>query len=232
MFDRIARTLRPARRRLAAVGAAAALAAGSLLAPHAAAADTAYPVHVTFDSVRFHMVDDGVDCSHGLFSCTGDGTLELYGTVGAYTTAGASSAGGGWPYRIFGRWGTDWCEVSWTADGDTGECAKRVPDGTYDFTKVLLCAGSQYQTCSMPYGKDSNTVPLNVRPGEQFKVTVAMQDYDKGSANDSLCVGNLWFGPYTATELYAKKFVFDSVGKTIFVPDNGNGECQVFFHLS
>ena len=61
MFGRIARTLRPALRRLAAAGAAAALAAGSLLAPQPAAADYAFPLKVTYDNVQFTTVNDGVD---------------------------------------------------------------------------------------------------------------------------------------------------------------------------
>ncbi len=39
-----------------------------------------------------------------------------------------------------------------------------------------------------------------------------MQDYDTGvgSGDDNVCVGNVWFSPYTAAELHAKKFVTDS----------------------
>jgi hypothetical protein len=218
------------RRRVAAAGAAAAIAASSLLSAQPAAADTAYPVYVTFDNVQFTMVNDR-PCNADLVFCLPyDYTLELYGTVGAYTSAGAVSAGG-LPYRLFGKWASHPCEVSWGASYGT-LCTKEVGEGTWDFTKVFLCAGSYYQTCSTNYSKSNNTIPLQVHPGEKFKVTVAMQDYDALSANDNACVGNLWFGPYTATELAAKKFVTDAQGKTIQSGFNGTAECFVHFHLS
>ena len=217
------------RRRVAAAGAAVTLAASSLLIAQPAAAATAYPVNVTFDNVKFTMVNDG--CTYlGGFDCPSDNTFELYGTVGAYTTAGAVSAGG-LPYRLFGKWASHPCEVDWAASFGT-TCTKEVGLGTWDFTKVFLCAGSYYQTCSTGYSKSNNTIPLQVHPGEQFKVTVAMQDYDALSANDNVCSGHLWFGPYTAAELQAKKFVTDSQGKVISMGFNGDAECWVHFHLS
>jgi len=221
--------LRPAfRRRVAAGAAAAVVATSSLLMAQPAAADTAYPVNVTFDNVKFTMTNDR--CSADLIFCPYDYTLELYGTVGAYTTAGAVSAGG-LPYRLFGKWASHPCEVDWAASFGT-TCTKEVGLGTWDFTKVFLCGGSYYQTCSTGYSKSNNTIHLQVHPGEQFKVTVAMQDYDALSANDNVCSGHLWFGPYTDAELQAKKFVTDSQGKVISMGFNGDAECWVHFHLS
>ena len=219
------------RHRVAATAAALALAVSSLLVAQPVAADTTYPVNVTFDNVRFTMVNDGCIYHPFDFFCDTDTTLEVYGTVGAYTTAGASSAAGGLAYRLFGKWGTDSCESYWDASYGT-TCAKAMTLGLYDFTKVFLCGGSAYQTCSTNYSKSNNTVPLQVHAGEQFKVTVAMQDYDWGSANDNVCNGYIWFGPYTAAELQAKKFVTDSQGKKITSGYNGNAECFVAFHLS
>jgi hypothetical protein len=217
------------RRRVAAAGAALTLAASSLLIAQPAAAATAYPVNVTFDNVKFTMVNDG--CTYlGGFDCPDDNIFELYGTVGAYTTAGAVSAGG-LPYRLFGKWASHPCEVDWAASFGT-TCTKEVGLGTWDFTKVFLCGGSYYQTCSTGYSKVNNTIHLQVHPGEQFKVTVAMQDYDALSANDNVCSGHLWFGPYTDAELQAKKFVTDAQGKVISMGFNGNAECWVHFHLS
>src|ERR1051326_5568991 len=92
-------------RRLAATLATGLLLAASAFSAPPAAADTAYPVNVTFDNVDFTMTNDGscwidIDC----------GQIEIYGVVGAYTTAGTSSASGGMPYRIFGKWGQDPCD--------------------------------------------------------------------------------------------------------------------------
>jgi len=219
------------RRRVAVAAAGAAMVGGSLLAAQPVAADTTYPVNVTFDNVRFTMLNDG--CTYlGGFDCPTDYWFELYGVVGAYTTAGASSAANGLPYRLFGKWGEHPCDADWTASyGMT--CTKYATVGTnYDFGKTYLCNGSYYQTCSTSYSKSNNTIPLQVRPGEQFKVTALMQDYDALSANDTTCNGNLWFGPYTAAELQAMKFVTDAQNKQISMGYNGDGECIVHFHLS
>jgi hypothetical protein len=218
------------RRRLAAAGTAAVVVASSLVAAQPAAADTTYPVNVTFDNVQFTMINDG--CTYmGGFDCPADHELELYGTIGAYSTAGAVSAANGLPYRLFGKWGQHPCEVYWDAGYGT-TCTKEVTVGKYDFTKVFLCAGSYYQTCSTGYSKLNNTIPLQVHAGEQFKVTVAMQDYDALSSNDTACTAHLMFGPYTATELFTKKFVADAQNKLISMGFNGRAECWVAFHVS
>ena len=217
------------RRRVALTGAALTMAATSLLSAQPAAADTTYPVYVTFDNVKFTMVNDG-SCSNPLVWDCNDTTLELYGTVGAYTTAGAASAGG-LPYRLFGKWGSHPCETSWGSSWGT-TCTKEVNVGTYDFTKVFLCDGSYYQTCSTGYYKNNNTVGLQVHAGEQFKVTVAMQDYDATSANDNVCVTYQWFGPYSAAQLQAKTFVTDAQNTALMMPFNGDAECWVAYHLS
>jgi hypothetical protein len=228
MFDRIACTLRPALRpalrRLAAVGAAAALAAGGLLAPltlQPAAADTTYPVTVTFDNVRFTMLNDG-----------GDSDIEVFGTVAAWTASGTSSAAGGLAYRNFGKWDASPCEASWGA-GYGMTCTKVLTVSTaYDFSKVFLCSASGQYACATGYSKPNNAIPLQVRPGERFTVYAHLKDYDALSANDTVCGGNLWFGPYTAAELQAKKFVADSQGQKIDMGFNGHAECWVAFHLS
>jgi hypothetical protein len=213
------------RRRVAALGAAAGVAAGGLLVAQPAAADTAYPVTVTFDSVKFTMVDDGSCLLNPLCKA-----LELYGTVGAYTSAGAVSAGGV-PYRLFGKWGQDPCEVAWDDDYGT-TCTKRIAVGTFEFAKVFLCDGSQYQTCSTGYSKSNNVINLQVHPGEQFKVTVLMQDYDATSANDDACRTSHWFGPYTAAQLAAKTYITDAKNTVLMMPFNGTAECFVAYHLS
>jgi hypothetical protein len=215
------------RRVAAAVGVAAAVAVSSLVIAQPAAADTTYTVFVTFDNVRFGNANDGC---FTVF-CATDFWLDVYGTVGAYTTAGASSADG-LPYRLFGKWGTDSCEVDWIENQGT-TCAKEVTDGiTYDFSKVFLCNGSYYKTCSTTYAKSNNVIALHVRPGEQIKVTTLMQDYDALSSDDVVCSGHLLFGPYTATQLQAKKYVTDAQNQTIQMGYNGNAECFVAFHFS
>ena len=230
-MNTITRALRGVRHRVAATVAVGALAASSMFAAQPVSADTTYPVNVTFDNVQFTMVNDGTCASWFNWNCGSDSTFEAYGTVGAYTTAGAVSAANGMPYRLFGKWGSHPCEVSWAASyGIT--CTKEIGLGTWDFTKVFLCQGSQSQTCSTGYTKSNNTIPLQVHPGEQFKLTVNMQDYDALSANDTICAGSMWFGPYTAAELAAKKFVTDSQGKVIQQGFNGDAECFVHFHLS
>lgn len=214
-------------RRFVVGGTTAVFAAGSLLVAQPVAAATAYPVNVTFDNVKFTMVNDG--CSWDIV-CYPDPTLEVYGTVGAYTNAGAVSAGG-LPYREFGKWGSDPCESYWDSGYGT-TCAKWLTVGTYDFTKVFLCNGSTYTTCSTGYSKNNNTIALQVHAGEQFKVTVAMQDYDWGSANDNVCVTSHWFGPYTDAQLQAKTYITDAKNTPLMMPYNGNGECWVGYHLS
>src|SRR6266540_1051197 len=214
------------RHRAAAAAAATVLAASSLLIAQPAAADTTYPVNVTFDSVKFTMVYDA--CIYHPFDvyCDWDHTVEVYGTVGAYTTAGASSAAGGLPYRLFGKWGSHPCDTEWDASFGTS-CTKEVSVGTESFAKVFLCNGSYYQTCSTGYSKNNNLIGLQVHAGEQFKVTVAMQDYDALSANDNVCVTSHWFGPYTAAQLLAKTYVTDAQNTALMMPFNGNAECWV-----
>jgi hypothetical protein len=214
-------------RRAAVAGTAVTFAAGSLLFAQPAAAATAYPVNVTFDNLKFTMENDG--CSWDIV-CYPDPTLEVYGTVGAYTTAGAVSAGG-LPYREFGKWGSDPCETTWDSSWGT-TCTKDMTVGTFDFTKVFLCKGSSYQACSTGYSKSNNTIALQVHAGEQFKVTVAMQDYDWGSANDNVCTTYQWFGPYTDAQLQAKTYITDAKNKALMMPYNGNAECWVAYHLS
>jgi hypothetical protein len=204
------------------------IAASSLLVVQPAAADTAYPVYVTFDNVKFTMENDG--CAGIDIFCASDRQFELYGTVGAYTTAGAVSAGG-LPYRDFGKWDAHPCETDWAANWGT-TCTKEVGVGTWDLSKVFLCAGAAFQSCSTGYSKSSNTIPLQVHAGEQFKVTVLMQDYDQLSANDTVCSTYQWFGPYTAAQLQAKMYVTDAQSKALMMPFNGHGECWVAYHLS
>ena len=121
MFAQITTCLRPATRRLLAAAAAVTLAASSVLTPQPAAAATTYPVNVTFLKVAFPQTNDG----------WGDDFLEVYGTVAAYTSAGAASAGG-LPYRNFGTWGQtpSGCpsSVSWEANGNFSQapCPKSV----------------------------------------------------------------------------------------------------------
>jgi hypothetical protein len=220
------------RRRVAVGAATVALASSSLLIAQPAAADTTYPVSVTFDNVRFTMVSDACIFDISTLHCYSDPWQEVYGTVGAYSTAGASSAVGGLPYRIFGKWNSHPCDSNWE-DTSGMTCTKRMTEGVlYAFTKVFLCGGSYYQSCSTGYSKSNNTIQLRVRPGEQFKVTVAMQDYDSGSANDNVCNAHVWFGPYTAAELQAKKFVTDSYYKPLNMGYNGEAECFVGYRLS
>jgi hypothetical protein len=231
MTDRILAFARHRIRRVAAAGAAVAFATTTLFAVQPVAAATAYPVNVTFDNVQFTMVEDGCPPEYTTIFCGIDYTFELYGTVGAYTTAGAASAVGGVPYREFGKWGSHPCETTWSSSSGT-TCTKEVPPGTYDFTKVFMCQGGTYNTCSTGYWKGNNTVQIQVHAGEQFKVTVAMQDYDALSANDTACSTYRWFGPYTDAQLQAKTYIADAQSKPLMMPYNGDGECWISYHLS
>jgi hypothetical protein len=214
-------------RHLAALLAATTLAASSLLAAQPAAAATSYTVNVTFDNVKFPQTDDGC---FTIF-CATDPWLEIYGNVGAFTTAGVSSAGG-LPYRIFGKWGYGSCEVDWS-DKYGGACPKDVVDGPkYGFKDVFLCSASSGQACSTGYTKSNNAIALQVHPGEQFAVTTLMYDYDSGSADDLVCSAYMWFGPYTDAELQAKKYVTDGLNRSLWMGNNGSAECFVAFHLT
>jgi hypothetical protein len=218
------------RRRLMATGAAAALAATSLLSAQPVAADTTYPVKVTFDNVKFTSIDDG--CVYQFFDmyCETDYHLEVYGGVGAYTTAGAVSAGGS-PWRNIGRWGQSPCTVPWTAD-DSMTCTKDVTISYYYFNNVYMCDGSSYSTLCSNYAKMNNSIPLQVHAGEQFKVTIALHDYDWGSSDDNVCVASTWFGPYTAAQLQAKTYIYDVQNHPLNMGWNGNAECFVAYHLN
>jgi hypothetical protein len=215
------------RHKLAASITAAAFAATTLLSAQPVAADTVYPVNVTFDSVKFTMVNDG--CSWDIY-CHTDSVLEVYGTVGAYTGAGAVSAGG-LPYRNFGKWGQSPCTSQWT-DSFGATCTKKMTLGTFSFSNVFLCGGSAYTACSTGYAKGNNTVALQVHAGEQIRVTVSMQDYDWGSANDNVCVTATYLGPYTAAQLQGKTYVNDAQSHPLNMGYNGNAECWVAYHLS
>jgi hypothetical protein len=217
-------------RRFAVSGMAMAFAASSLVLAQPAAADTTYPVNVTFDSVKFTMVYDGCIYHPFDFYCDDDHHIEVYGGVAAYTTAGAPSAAGV-PYRNFGKWGQEPCTGHWT-DASGSTCDKDMTFGTYYFNNVLLCRGASVSGCSTGYAKGINTVTVQVHEGEQFKMLVNMQDYDWGSANDNVCVASTWFGPYTAAQLQAKTYINDAASHPLNMGYNGNAECWVGYHLS
>ena len=65
-----------------------------------------------------------------------------------------------------------------------------------------------------------------VHPGESIIVNVGMQDYDKFSPNDTVCVGGAGFGPFDSYQLASL-----SVPGSIHMADNGEAECQAKFNI-
>ena len=202
MFRRLAAGLtglHPAVRRLAAAGAAAILAAGSLLTPQPAAADTAYPVTVTFKHVQFARTDDGC---YGWLCMYDDARLEVYGSVTAFTSAGAVSAGGR-PARNFGTWAQVGAGCStdgvWWTSATGGPCQKQIEStdshldpvftDKFSFSDVLLCSGGAYNSCATGYSKNNNVIKLQVHAGETITVSTTMKDYDWAAPTTWCAVG-------------------------------------------
>ena len=72
--------------------------------------------------------------------------------------------------------------MAWAARFGT-TCTEEVAGGTYDFTKVCLCASCQVSACDTGYARSDNTIPLQVHPGTQRELVVSMQASDALSAN-------------------------------------------------
>jgi hypothetical protein len=224
--------LRPSfRRRIAATGAAAALAASSLFSAQPAAAATPYTVPIYFNTVYFGHIDDGYDPVFGV-----DDNAEVYGTFEAITSAGAASAGG-WPFRNFGKWGKDpsGCPgdgVGWN-DAAHPTCLKSTNPWTTYYPKYLpLCMSSTRDTCSTGYGTSTNSISVTLYAGQTLTVSALMYDYDWGSADDIICKTSATFGPYTEAQLAAgQEFIDINVkgSSGISMADNGNGACKVTF---
>jgi hypothetical protein len=206
--------------RLAAAGAAVALAVSSLLIQQPTANALGVTLHkmvVRYDYVQFTQVSDG---------CCYDNTLEVYGSVGAHTATGSFNEGN-LPYRNFGTWGKDPCEVTWSYlwNASYGNCSKKVQVGVWAFSDLHYCASNTYSTCPYYSYPDDNYLMLTVLSGETITFDVRMKDYDSASADDNVCVGSLTVGPFTDSQLSAMWWS-TPFGGTIKMPWNGNGACS------
>jgi len=213
---------RSLRRRVAATTAAAALAATSLLAAQPAAASGVidHTMVVRFDYAQFTQVSDG---------CCPDNTLELYGSIGARTSAGQANDGY-WTYRTFGTWAADPCEVTWSYlwNDSYGGCSRKTQVGVWAFSDLHYCQASGLGPCVFPYSNhydQDNYVLLTVRSGETITFDVKLRDYDALSADDDACVGSLTVGPFTDTQLYSFWFS-NPLSATIKQAWNGSGACS------
>ena len=231
--------LQPAvRPRLTATLGAAAIAATTMLSPQIAAASTAYTVNVRFYQVSFWHVDDGT-VYDGWFNYSTDTTMEVYGYFDAYTPAGAASAGY-FPYRNFGKWGTNGAGCSssgvyWNSNSGS-TCVKQTywdnvhywNATTEDLGDLLMCSSVNYTSCGTGYTKNNNTIKLTVHPGETIHVGVHMKDHDWGSSDDEVCTDSVNLGPYTDAQL---KYIQET-NHALFMADNGNAQCRVDFGLA
>ena len=259
-LTRAARTLRPAFRRLAALGMGAALAAGGLLPAQPAAADTRYDVQAIFQSVTFSEVCDYLDYNGWIGKWACDEDLEVAGALKAYTSPLLVGGEVDVHYRNFGRWDT-WppgCTFDgalWTSSSEA-QCAKHVAGSeqgkSYSFQDVLLCASSDYNTCDTgrypyinnSYFKNNNTITLRILPGQTITVGVHMKDVDgkwvpaggdvyKPALDkaDDVCKGQKSFGPYTASQLQALNHS-DSINNVVNTLWNDpDAKCKVTFTL-
>ena len=207
--------------------AATLIAATGVFLPQTAAASTSYHVRVVFNQAQFTRIDDGF---------YNDTAIEVYGSMGAYTSAGAASAGG-LPYRNFATWGHNpsGCPsggVPWDGLLDAPCFKSTFWDGivghwtTENLNNLWLCPGADSTSCVATYSKNNNAIDLTVHPGETIKVAVHMKDYDSASSDDEVCTGSKTYGPFTDAQLQSISF-----GDSIHMPDNGNAECIVGFSV-
>ena len=230
-----AAVFRPAvwRRLAGAAAAAALLAAGSLLPPQPAAASPAavydHYMLVRFDWVKFSQVNDG---------CCPDTTLEVYGSVAAFTSGYNGGADGGYTqgadggltHRNFGSWGEDGCDVAWS--NFNAQCSRNITNGTYYGSALrFLCQATSEYACypwpTNPNVPTNNVIPLRIKVGETLTFKVRMKDHDSSSADDEVCTRSITLGPFTADNIgYA------TTGANVLTFGNGyNGHaaCQVQF---
>jgi len=168
----------------AGVLALALVAIGGATAKRADAATNTYTFEVSFESLRFTDIDDGV----------ANNRAELYGFLEANGNAPNSKFHG----SMIGTWGNPGvCGADWTG---SGQCYKRVDEGvTYFFSQTPMCNSSSYaMSCSAPYATNNNKVRVTMSADPTSAATVAvgisisLNDYDSGSSDDLLCARLTW----------------------------------------
>jgi hypothetical protein len=162
---------------LAVVAVAASAALGGATRP-AAAATTPFTIEVSFESVTFSHINDGL----------GNHDAELYGTL---SVQGPGSTGT--QRRMLGsELNPGVCGTSWTGSG--GECYKTVNENiTNFFSQTRLCAeGVNYQ-CVAPYATGNNKLRFTfwADPAAHtpigFTAYAQLRDYDRSSHDDYMC---------------------------------------------
>ena len=164
---------------------ALALVAGGLGAAQqaAASATTPYQIEVTWNRVKWSEIDDGF----------GNFDFELYGTLQATNlTSGVSQV------RMIGDTGNPGRCRSGTFDG-SGPCFKTVGTGlSYFFSNTPLSANTTSGQPAINYAFNNHKVVLTVRPGETFRMSAQLFDYDATSGNDNACITSMSFTPTEA----------------------------------
>jgi hypothetical protein len=189
---------------------------GAAAATKAEAASGTYTLEISYESVRFADIDDGL----------ANNTAELYGSIGAYKNGGVHEQ------RMLGSWANPGvCSASWTG---SGQCNKKVSEGiTNFFAQTPLCAQS-FNFCTAPYATGNNKfrTTMTVDPSSSADVFVAIQftlmDYDSG-ADDILCTNHPNVNPVAPwTGLYFQSSQVATLDKTYTLHDNAyDGDCFV-----
>jgi hypothetical protein len=150
-----------------------ALVAGGGAAKHAEAAGEGHTIEVSFETLKFSAIDDG------LFDSTAEASGEL-----RVINHNTSEEG----IKLFGTaFAKISCSASWI--GGAGQCNKKVDENTtYFFSQTGICTATRGLACAGPYFTGNNKVFLhNVKANDQITFHANMFDYDAGSANDNLC---------------------------------------------
>jgi len=170
--------------------------------------------------------------------CCPDHTLEVYGSVAAFTSGvfgGADGGGtdgrdGGLTHRNFGSWGEDGCDVSWS--NFNASCSRNIINGTYYGAALhVLCKATSEYACyewsSAPWVPTNNVIPLWLNAGETLTFKVRMKDHDSSSADDEVCTKSVTIGPFTKEQL--GDVLYGAHTQTFGTADNGSAACQVQF---
>jgi hypothetical protein len=134
-------------------------------------AATPYTVEVSWERVRWSMLDD---CPQFFDRCD---TAEAYGNLqvahnGAFTSVTHN--------RILGGGGVGVCVSGWSG---SGSCNKDVVQGaTYFFRDTQLS-----NQAAGAYRFNNNKMLLTVRPGDAIRLSVQLRDDDTASGDDLIC---------------------------------------------
>jgi hypothetical protein len=97
---------------------------------------------------------------------------------------------------------------------------------TFDFQSLSLCESSTYRWCESPRGTMRNRVKLQVRPGQQIRLGVHVQDDDYDLADDEICRGQVVSPALSQADLDSGK------GFALYFSQQGSeGKCAVSAHF-